>query len=171
MSANVYDALDEAKKKLYTYFQQLDELNTKHIKNIKDLVATIEHYGGSICEDPGLLAHEKEESPSKTDKEIKVIVRGRVLGCMCIKRANAERFKKLLKNLRTQYSYRQDLYPDTMEQAHDMLNKHELLNTKKKKHDYKKKGKGKYGRGTRFQTSQQFAQQGSEQLVAGDDGR
>ena len=39
----------------------------------------------------------------------------------------------LLKDITVQYSYRQDLYPKSVEVAHDMLNKHELLNPNEKK--------------------------------------
>ena len=34
------------------------------MNNIKDLVATIEHYDGNICSDLGLINHEKKMSYS-----------------------------------------------------------------------------------------------------------
>ena len=49
VSADIYDALDESKRKYFSYYQDYSESNIKHVKNIKNLVATIEHYGGSVC--------------------------------------------------------------------------------------------------------------------------
>ena len=61
VSSNVYDTLDEAKRKYYSYSQQFEDTNTKNVKAIKDLVATIQHYGGSICNDIGLIKHEMKK--------------------------------------------------------------------------------------------------------------
>jgi len=101
LSANVYDELDEAKRKYFSYFQQYDESNIKHVKNTKDLIATIEHYGGSMCTDEGLLMYKKKNDGSvTTNKNYESIVKGNVLGCAVIKRANAEQYGDLLKNPR-----------------------------------------------------------------------
>lgn len=139
VSANVYDALDEAKRKYFAYYQQNEESNMRHVKNIKDLVATIEHYGGSICDDKGLIKHEKKkDGGASTARDYNAIVRAKVLGCTVVKCANDYRYKELIKNLRTQYSYGQDLYPNSVEMAHDMLNKHKILNRQRRKLPYKK---------------------------------
>ena len=66
VSANVYNALDEAKTKYFKYYQDSDELNINHVKNIKDLIATIERYGGDMCSDTGLIKHEKAEDDNVT---------------------------------------------------------------------------------------------------------
>ena len=117
-----------------------EDSNVKHVKYIKDLVATIKHYGGDVCYDAGWIKHEKDLSKAAgkgtvTDATIKARVKGKVLGYVTIKHVNVERLKDQLKNLRTQYSYGQDVYPNTVEQAHDMLNKHELLNGNERKKD------------------------------------
>ena len=71
------------------------------MKNIKDLVAAIENYGGSICNNEGLLEYEmKKDGNVKTTKNCTGIVRAKVLACAVIKRANVVRFKELLKDLR-----------------------------------------------------------------------
>ena len=57
----MYDALNEAKRNYYTYFQQTDDSNINHVNTIKDLVATIKHYGGSVCNDAGLIKHEENK--------------------------------------------------------------------------------------------------------------
>ena len=134
VSDNVYDVLYEVKRKYFPYSQQYDKPNIKHVKNIKDLIATIEHYGGSVCTDEGLLMYEKKKGGNiTTNKNYEAMVKGKFLGCAVIKRVNAERCGDLLKNLRVKHSYGQDLYPDIMEVAHNMLSKRELLNPPKKK--------------------------------------
>lgn len=99
VSANVYNALDEAKGKYYRYYQDHAESNIKHVKNIKELVATIEHYGGDICNDSGLIKHEKRADGNiTTSKNYEALVRGKVLGCAVIKRSNTQIYGDLLKN-------------------------------------------------------------------------
>ena len=178
MSANIYNALDEAKSKYFSYHQQIEATNTKHVKTIKDLVATIEHYGGSISNDEGLLEYEKRKDGNvTTSKDYNAIVKEKVIAVAVIKRSNPERFKNLIKDIRAQHSYGQDLYPATVEIAHNMLNKHELLNkhdkrnsngTRQAKPDDKGNGARSGERGNRFGYAQQYAQR---EVVPGDDGR
>ena len=110
-------------------------------------------------------------------KNYNAVVRGKVFRCAVIKRANTERCGSLLKNLRTQHSFGQDLYPRTMEIAHNMLNKHELLNAHKRKpkkehqHEDDPSKEESSKKGGRY-NGQHFAQTGSkEELVARTDGR
>ena len=56
-----------------------------------------------------------------------------------------------------------------MEKAHDMLNKHELLNAKKS--FQKKKYQNRNRRGGGVRTSHQFAQKEGDQPIAGTDGQ
>lgn len=74
----------------------------------------------------------KDEN-TKSDGVYKKIVRVKTLSCAVIKCANVDWYKSLLKYIRAQYSYGQDIYPNSVEKAHGMLNKHELLNTPSKK--------------------------------------
>ena len=48
VSSNVYDALDEIKRRYYNYYQGDNDSNMKHIQALNDLVASIEHHGGNI---------------------------------------------------------------------------------------------------------------------------
>jgi len=122
VSSNVYDAIDEAKRKYYTDFQQTEDSNTKHVKTIKDLVGPIKYYGGSMCNDAGLIEHKKKSCRHMKDEEVYLnIVRAKILGCAIIKCANGERYKSLIKDVRSQYSYRQDTYPKSIDKAYDML--------------------------------------------------
>ena len=43
---SIYEALDEAKKKFYMYYQGPRTSNTQHVKNIQDMVDIIEYHGG-----------------------------------------------------------------------------------------------------------------------------
>ena len=70
---------------------------------------------GSICDDKGLIEHEKRKDGGiSTAKDYKAIVRAKVVGCTVVKRATYYRYKELNKKLRTQYSYGQDLYPNSV---------------------------------------------------------
>ena len=105
-SANIYDALDEAKRKYFSYYQEYHESNIKHVKSTKDLVATIEHYGGGVCDDEGIINYKKKNDGNvTTSKNYAAVVRAKLLGCAVIKRANPERYSDVLKDLRKQHSY------------------------------------------------------------------
>ena len=57
-------------------------------------MATIEHYGGSICDDKELIENElRKEGGKMLQDYCKEIMKARVLGCAAIKRANMERYK------------------------------------------------------------------------------
>ena len=56
-NTSVYNALDEAKRRYYTYCQGDDETNAKHLSNFKSIVQVIEHFGGNIFQDDALLQH------------------------------------------------------------------------------------------------------------------
>ena len=142
------------------------------------MVAIIEHYGGSICDDAGLVEHEENKDGGARDKETYLkIVRTKTIGCAIIKRANAERCKLLLKDIRAQYSYGQDMYPKNIEKAHDMLNKYELLNapSRKTSSDATRRQQRETGRMNRERGGKmicgQFAQHVEDIHVTGDDGR
>ena len=98
------------------------------------MVATIEHYGESVCNNIGIIKYEtKKDGGTKSEETYKKIVRAKTLDCAVIKRANLDRYKLLLKDITAQYSYGHDLYPKNVEKSHDMINKHELLNASYKK--------------------------------------
>ena len=48
VSSNVYDTLDEIKRRYYNDYQGDDDSNMKHTQALNDLVAIIEHHGGNI---------------------------------------------------------------------------------------------------------------------------
>ena len=57
VSSNIYDALDEIKRRYYNYYQGNYDRNMKHTQTLNDLVTSIEHHGRNIWLDEGLLEH------------------------------------------------------------------------------------------------------------------
>ena len=57
--ASIYEALDEAKKKYYHYYQGPKTSNTQHVKNLQDMVDIIKYHGGSVTDDQALIEYER----------------------------------------------------------------------------------------------------------------
>ena len=57
-NTSVYCTLDEVKVLFYTYFQEENESNARHLKNFKSIVEVIEHLGVNIFADKTLVEHE-----------------------------------------------------------------------------------------------------------------
>ena len=74
---SIYDATDEAKVMLYTYRQEEHETNAKHVQNLTSIIDAIDHVGGSIFEDKGLIEYESKKdqdnllSVSRSEEQIK----------------------------------------------------------------------------------------------------
>ena len=101
----------------------------KHIQALNDLVASIEHHGGNIWLDEGLLEHEKKD-PDQTglsNVDYQNIMKQKVMATAMIKRANRTRYADVIANMRRECSSGINTYPTTIEQAHNILNKHEAL--------------------------------------------
>ena len=56
---SIYEALDEAKKNYYHYYQGPRTSNTQHVKNLQDMVDIIEYHGGSVTDDQALVDYER----------------------------------------------------------------------------------------------------------------
>ena len=56
---SIYEALDEAKKNYYHYYQGPKTSNTEHVKNLQDMVDIIEYHGGSVTDDHALIEYER----------------------------------------------------------------------------------------------------------------
>ena len=57
---SIYEALDEAKKNYYLYFQGPKTSNTQHVKNLQGMVDIIEYHGGSVTDDKALIEYERK---------------------------------------------------------------------------------------------------------------
>jgi len=56
---SLYDSLDEANADFYTYNQGEFDSPAQHLKNFKNLIAVVEHYGGTMFYDKRIIAYEK----------------------------------------------------------------------------------------------------------------
>ena len=129
VSANVYDALDEIKRRYYNSYQGDDDSNMEYIQTLNDLVASIEHHGGNIWLDEGLLEHEMKnpEQVGLSHGDYENIMKQKVMATVMIKGANRTRYADVIANMRREYSCGLNTYPITIEQAHNILNKHKAL--------------------------------------------
>ena len=126
INASIYDAIDEAKWKYYTYRQQPYEDNDHHARVFKRNVEVLEHEGGELFNDPILIKHEKQKDigagvTAKSDEEYKAIVREKAMATALLKRADQGRCKNFMTNIRDQHGYAIDVYPKILASAHDML--------------------------------------------------
>ena len=57
---SIYEALDEAKKNYYHYYQGPRTSNTQHAKDLQDIIEVIEYHGGSVTDDQALVNYERD---------------------------------------------------------------------------------------------------------------
>ena len=103
-NVSVYYAQHEAIKRFYSYYQNEDDSIATHLKNFKTMVAVVEHYGGDVFFDIGLIRHEKSSdkkkgADEKTDKEYRQIVRDRKMAMAFLLSANKKIYGSLLDKL------------------------------------------------------------------------
>ena len=58
-NASLYDSIDEAERRYYTYKQQPEDNNETHLRTFKSNSDVIEHYKGSMYKDKALLDYER----------------------------------------------------------------------------------------------------------------
>ena len=121
-------ALDEAKTKYYAYKQAYETPLATYIEEIMALVDVIEHYGGDLCSDPGLIAI----APGDTDEVKKKNARNKTLALSVLKRANDRRYAGLLVELENQYTRGLDQYPTDVTAAYGLLERYRTIPTHSK---------------------------------------
>ena len=129
VSSNVYDILDEINRRYYNYYQVDDDSNMKHIQVLNDLVASLKHHGGNILLDEGLFEHEKKdpEQVGLSHGDYEIVMYLKVMATAMIKGANITRYADVITNMRREYLCGLSTYKSTIEQTHNILNKHEAL--------------------------------------------
>ena len=110
-------ALDEAKTKYYAYKQSYETPLARYLEEIMALVDVIEHYGGDLCSDPGLIAL----APGDTPEAKKKAARDQTLALSVLQRANDRRYGGLLVELENQYTRKLNQYPVDVTAAYAML--------------------------------------------------
>ena len=159
---SIYEALDEAKRNFYLYYQSPLTSNVQHVKNLQDMVDIIEYHGGSVTEDRALFEHEKKleanlpTTEKSSEETLKQRARDKMLGVALIRRADRGRYSKLMTDLKDQYTLKSDVYPDDIASAHNMLENYSSRQRKNNNKQQKTEGL-------------QFAQ--SSEVISGKDGK
>ena len=121
----LWDALSEAKRRFYSYKQADHESNTMHVKNLKNLLSVVEYYDGEIFEDEVLMKEVKEESTkageSITDEQCKLRTKNK---CLALELAKSSKWGSVMQDIRTQYLYKNDIYPKDLTEAFELLEHH-----------------------------------------------
>jgi len=108
----IYLSLDNARTSYYAYTQGAKDSISSYLEHFRSLVEVLEHYGGAIGEDPGLLDATAAVSTDADDatKRLK-IAHDRSLALAFLKRADCCCFGTLWADLENQFSRGNDQYP------------------------------------------------------------
>ena len=124
---SIYKALDEAKRQYYVFCQNYQHMNTiTFMKTLKNIVDVIEFYGGSISSDPALIKYEqdldaKDGITGVTDEEYETRVRNKMLAVGALRRSDKTMYSHILHDMRNQYQFSNDCYPNNLTKAFDLL--------------------------------------------------
>ena len=174
-----YDALHEAKTKLFQYQQSEDESLADHMRNFKALCSTVDYHGGDVFFDKEMVEKEIREDIKKNIKtiardEYRVRVTERAKAVAFIKSANKKRYGKLMTTIREQHSFKIDVYPRTLVDAYEMLAAH-VNNVNNQSNKATKESRNNSNTGTETQRSDNTNRNGISYLqteaVPGNDGR
>ena len=129
-----YEALHDAKVKLYTYQQRDDETLAEHVRNFKDLVAVVDYYGGDPFYDKRMTEKEMNKDKEKgvllrTAAEYKKMVTDQAKAVALLRSACRKKYGRLMSNIYDQYSFKIDVYPNNITEAYDLLSTHYEYNT------------------------------------------
>ena len=143
-NTSAYDSLHEAKVKLYTYKQRDDETLADHLQNFKDLVNTVEYYGGTPFYDETMLQYEtnldiKRNVVPVSVKEYKRRIEQKSKAMCFLKGSNSKRYRKLINSIREQHSFKIYVYPKTIVEAYELLSAHTSSQKKKRQHKFRQK--------------------------------
>lgn len=59
-NALIYDSIDESKRVFHNYHQLPEDDNEIHLRTFKSNSDVVEHSGGSLYDDEGLIKHKKQ---------------------------------------------------------------------------------------------------------------
>jgi hypothetical protein len=118
----IYLSLDDARTTYYAYTQGAEDSISSYLEHFRSLVEVLEHYGGAIGEDPGLLDATAAVLANADDatKRLK-IARDRTLALAFLKRADRRRFGTLWADLKNQFSRGNNQYPTNLTAAYSLL--------------------------------------------------
>ena len=118
----IYLSLNDARTSYYAYTQGAEESISSYLEHFCSLVEVLEHYGGAIGEDPGLLDATAASSANADNvtKRLK-IARACTLALTFLKRANRRRFGTLWANLENQFFRGNEQYLTDLTAAYSLL--------------------------------------------------
>jgi len=124
----IYDAIDELQRQFFLY-RQMDGNNEAHLAKFKDFIDVMEHFGIAMFEDECCVKKEKEDDArigviKVSDEEYKSRVREKRLATCFLRRANMQIYSPLMRELRDSYLHKIDIYPNTLEDAYNLLQNH-----------------------------------------------
>ena len=135
---NPYDSCLEARRSFELY-HQTDKMDlATHLQNFKHLVDCADQAGEGLFQAPGLVQYEKEQDRREgiteaTDDEYERRVRERLMSISFLKKSNMRIYGDLIDDLRDQFLFKQDVYPETMQSAYNMLKGHSSANKRQTK--------------------------------------
>ena len=122
---NLPHALHEAKRRFYTLIQTRNMTTQAYLELFQNTVDVIEHTGGSIGIEPGIIKAYNRTSGNPEDKPLttaeQVITQGIYLGTAFILGADRARYGKLVENLENDFLQGRDGYPVTLTGAYNLL--------------------------------------------------
>ena len=126
---STYDALHEAKATLFCYQQSDDETLADHMRNFKDLCNSIEYHGGDVFFDREMVKAVIRSDPTEdvgtiSGDDYRTRVTDKAKAVAFLKCANRKTYGKLLSSIREQYSFKINVYPKNLSDAHEMLSAH-----------------------------------------------
>ena len=118
----IYLYLDNALTTYYAYTQGAEDSISSYLRHFRSLVEVLDHYGGAIGKDPGLLDATAAVLADADDatKRFK-IARNHTLALAILRRANCRCFGILRANLENQFSRGNDQYPTNLTAAYSLL--------------------------------------------------
>jgi len=118
----IYLSLDNARTSYYAYTQGAEDSVSSYLEHFRSLVEVLEHYGGAIGEDPGLLDATAAVSSNTEDTTERLkIARDRTLALAFLKQADRRRFGTLWADIENQFSRGNDQYPIDLTAAYSLL--------------------------------------------------
>ncbi len=102
---------------------------TDHVWNIKDIINTVEHYGGDIFFNKGLAQQEADKDKAAGDKILTTkeyrepVVEKNKAMCL-LKTACHKQYSRLMQSIWDQFSFKIDVYPVNMANTYKLLSSH-----------------------------------------------
>ena len=122
-----YEAIDEAKRQYYSYVHNNDHMDANtYVKTMKNIVDSIEFYGGTLGEDKVLIEYEKALDKklgrqAKSDDEYKALTKNKMIAVGVLRRADKRYFGHVLRDLRNEFQLGRDTYPENHTRSLDLM--------------------------------------------------